>query len=124
MAAIVRGESGARPAASVQEITTGEAGEAYAILCGEPLAPGPGFGGIRAVSEGIQEVAFPAAARTPVRSMTVAPAACAACQFRSMSRVLPAKNAKRTLSKLSASSSRMKEGSPPASVRVPAITLK
>ena len=61
--------------------------------------------------------------RAPVRSITVAPALCAAGQLRSASAALPAKNTKRAPSKLSSSSARIKVGSPAASVRVPASTL-
>ena len=107
---------------------TPEPGEEYAtdfLALTPPFVVGfaalrPGRGSSTVCSRGIHDVDSPLAASAPLRSITVAPERCAAGQLRTASCCEPAKNTKRASSKLSSESARMKVGSPPASVSVPA----
>src|SRR5580698_2748037 len=95
------------------------AAEAVAAACAAS-AFAPGRGNKTDSSDGIHDVAFPERNSAPVRSITVAPDRCAACQLLSASSGEPVKKAICESSKLFSSSARMNAGSPPASVSVPA----
>src|SRR5271156_1802802 len=122
------GENFASAATKVHAMITPEPGEEYATdfrVPAPPLAEAfaafrPGRGNSTVSSSGIQEVDSPLVASAPLRSITVAPELCATGQLRTASCCEPAKNTKRASSKLSSESARIKVGSPPASVSVPA----
>ena len=93
MSAIDLGEKLPTAAAIVHAITTGDAGDEYAILCGAPFPPVPGLRWQSRNERRNPRRRLRPSAKAPVRSITVAPARCAACQFPSVSALFPAKNA-------------------------------